>query len=100
MKLSIFVPLAAFLAFTVAELNEVDPSPCLNRCLTEAAAVAGCISQYDTKCTCPSAAFKDTLGDCINTSCTPADLQDALTLHTQRCDTPQTDSFGVKAKAT
>ncbi|CAI7647162.1 unnamed protein product [Penicillium viridicatum] len=76
MKLTIFFPLAAFLSLTVADPS-VDPSPCLSRCLNEAAAVAGCTSSIDYECTCPSKAFKDTLA--------------AGELHKERCgeDPPQ-----------
>lgn len=45
------------------------------RCLSEAASVAGCISAYDNKCTCPSPAFKDTLTICLKDACTPEDAQ-------------------------
>ncbi|KAF4768405.1 hypothetical protein N7455_000132 [Penicillium solitum] len=90
MKLTIFFPLAAFLSLTVADPS-VDASPCLNRCLSEAAVVAGCISTVDYKCTCPSKAFKDTLGKCLEVSCTPDDLTAAGELHKERCgeDPPQ-----------
>ncbi|KAJ5716310.1 hypothetical protein N7493_008221 [Penicillium malachiteum] len=88
MKLSIFVPLATFLAFfAVAENTETTPSPCLNRCLNEAAGVAGCLSQWDTDCTCPSQAFKDTISTCLKDACTDADLADAEALHEERCGT-------------
>ncbi|CAG8207520.1 unnamed protein product [Penicillium salamii] len=76
MKLTIFLPLTAFLSWAVAE--SVDPredaSPCLTRCLSEAAAVAGCISSVDYKCTCPNTAFKDTLGTCMKSACTADDI--------------------------
>lgn len=49
-----------------------------NRCLSEAAVVAGCISSIDFECTCPSEAFKDTLGKCLEVSCTPDDLTGIL----------------------
>ncbi|KAJ5386901.1 hypothetical protein N7509_009442 [Penicillium cosmopolitanum] len=93
MKLSIFVPLAAFLSFVAAEASgsTVDPdkiSNCLFRCLSEAASVAGCISAYDNKCTCPSPAFKDTLTICLKDACTPEDAQVAGELHVERCGTP------------
>ncbi|KAJ5206652.1 hypothetical protein N7491_002733 [Penicillium cf. griseofulvum] len=84
MKLTIFFPLAAFLSWTVAE-SLTDASPCLNRCLTDAADVAGCISQFDFECTCPSPAFKETLGTCLEISCTPEDLTVAGQLHKERC---------------
>lgn len=100
MKLTIFFPLAAFLSLTIAD-PLVDASPCLvrcpylhvlfglrrlttfsyceqNRCLSEASAVAGCISSIDYKCTCPSKPFKDTLGTCLEVSCTPDDLTGIL----------------------
>ncbi|KAJ5187816.1 hypothetical protein N7449_010810 [Penicillium cf. viridicatum] len=90
MKLTIFFPLAAFLSLTIADPLD-DASPCLNRCLNEASAVAGCISSIDYKCTCPSKAFKDTLGTCLEVSCTPDDLTVAGELHKERCgeDPPQ-----------
>ncbi|KAJ5234751.1 uncharacterized protein N7469_003919 [Penicillium citrinum] len=92
MKLSIFVPLAAFLSFVAAETSEmiVDPddiSSCLNRCLTEAAVVAGCASQFDSDCTCPSTAFKDALATCLKDACTPEDAETAGQLHQDRCGT-------------
>ncbi|KAJ5702386.1 hypothetical protein N7488_009934 [Penicillium malachiteum] len=88
MKLSIFVPLATFLAFfAVAETTETTPSTCLNRCLNEAAEVAGCASQWDTECTCPSIPFKDTVSTCIKDACTDADLAAAESLHQERCGT-------------
>ncbi|KAJ5921192.1 hypothetical protein N7466_009518 [Penicillium verhagenii] len=78
MKLSIFVPLATFLAFfAVAEKTDETASLCLNQCLNEAALVAGCTSQWDHDCTCPSKAFKDTLGTCVTDICTSADLEDS-----------------------
>ncbi|KAJ6028082.1 hypothetical protein N7540_003658 [Penicillium herquei] len=93
MKLSIFVPLATFLAFfAVAETTDDSPSRCLNQCLNEAAAVAGCASQWDTACTCPSPAFKDTLGYCLKAACTDADVAAAGSLHEERCGTkPDTE---------
>ncbi|KAJ5964078.1 uncharacterized protein N7479_003954 [Penicillium vulpinum] len=84
MKLTIFFPLAAFLSLTVADCLD-DASPCLKRCLSEASSVAGCISSIDYKCTCPSPAFKDALGTCLEVSCTPADLKVAGQLHKERC---------------
>ncbi|KAJ5920103.1 hypothetical protein N7516_010961 [Penicillium verrucosum] len=91
MRLTIFFPLAAFLSLTVAE-SSGDASPCLvrcpylsTRCLRESAAVAGCISSIDYKCTCPSKAFKDTLGTCLQVSCSPDDLIVAGELHKERC---------------
>ncbi|KAJ5752024.1 hypothetical protein N7520_008941 [Penicillium odoratum] len=86
MKLSIFVPLATFLAFfAVAEKVDDSPSVCLNRCLNEAAGVAGCTSQFDSVCTCPSVPFKNTLALCIKDACEPADLEEAKKLHQERC---------------
>ncbi|KAJ5676196.1 hypothetical protein N7462_009093 [Penicillium macrosclerotiorum] len=89
MKLSIFLPLAAFLAMTAAEMAKPveNVSPCLNHCLTEAAAVAGCISQYDTKCTCTSPAMRDTTDKCLKAACTKEDGEAALALHQKRCGT-------------
>ncbi|GLI79965.1 hypothetical protein PoHVEF18_008313 [Penicillium ochrochloron] len=90
MKLSIFLPLAAFLSMTAAEIAIINDgaSPCLNRCLTEAAVVAGCISQYDTACTCTSPAFRDTVQVCLKDACTAEDAEEALELHEERCGTP------------
>jgi hypothetical protein len=45
------------------------------RCINEASAVAGCISSVDYKCTCPSPAFKDTLGACLDASGSPEDFE-------------------------
>ncbi|OQE17581.1 hypothetical protein PENSTE_c020G10425 [Penicillium steckii] len=92
MKLSIFVPLAAFLSFVAAEttdstVNPDDISSCLNRCLTEAAVVSGCASQFDNECTCPSTAFKDATATCLKAACTADDAQMAGQLHQQRCGT-------------
>ncbi|KAJ5287174.1 hypothetical protein N7478_002860 [Penicillium angulare] len=92
MKLSIYVPLATFLAFfAAAEPTEapdsLSPSQCLNQCLTEAAIVSGCISQYDSDCTCPSNAFRNALSTCLNDACTEADIADAKQLHVERCGT-------------
>ncbi|QQK39535.1 Extracellular membrane protein, CFEM domain [Penicillium digitatum] len=84
MKLTIFFPLAAFLSWTVADPLD-DASPCLIRCINEASAVAGCVSSVDYKCTCPSPAFKDTLGTCLKVSCTPDDVTVAGELHKARC---------------
>ncbi|KAJ5572315.1 hypothetical protein N7535_005975 [Penicillium sp. DV-2018c] len=77
MKLTIFFPLAAFLSWAVADVTDAseDASPCLIRCLNEAAAVAGCLSSIDAKCTCASPAFKDTLTVCLKLSCTPDDAK-------------------------
>ncbi|KAJ5438054.1 uncharacterized protein N7458_009052 [Penicillium daleae] len=90
MKLSIFLPLAAFLTLTAAEPSNIndDISPCLTRCLTEAAVVAGCISQYDSVCTCPSPAFRDAMKMCLDYSCTAEDATMAQELHKERCGTP------------
>ncbi|KAG0153378.1 hypothetical protein PDIDSM_5231 [Penicillium digitatum] len=55
------------------------------RCINEASAVAGCVSSVDYKCTCPSPAFKDTLGTCLKVSCTPDDVTVAGELHKARC---------------
>ncbi|KAJ5142600.1 uncharacterized protein N7515_001387 [Penicillium bovifimosum] len=94
MKLTIFFPLAAFLSWAVADVSDAseDASPCLVccpyldlRCLSEAAAVAGCISSVDAKCTCASPAFKDTLTACLKISCTPDDAKVAGRLHVERC---------------
>ncbi|KAJ5523461.1 hypothetical protein N7513_013005 [Penicillium frequentans] len=87
MKLSIYVPLATFLAFfAVAERTDDSPSVCLNTCLNEAALVAGCTSQWDHTCTCPSKPFMDTLGTCLTDSCTDEDLTMAKKLHQERCN--------------
>ncbi|KAJ5151249.1 uncharacterized protein N7482_010501 [Penicillium canariense] len=90
MKLSIFLPLAAFLTMSAAEIGITNEciSPCLNHCLNESAMVAGCISQYDTDCTCPSVAFKDNMQMCLKIDCTPEDAEKALDLHKERCGTP------------
>ncbi|KAJ5618075.1 hypothetical protein N7537_003189 [Penicillium hordei] len=90
MKLTIFFPLAAFLSLTIAGPSD-DASPCLNRCLSEASVVAGCVSSVDYECTCPSEAFKDALGTCLKDSCTSDDLTAAGELHKERCggDPPQ-----------
>ncbi|KAJ5473190.1 hypothetical protein N7475_002756, partial [Penicillium sp. IBT 31633x] len=85
MKLTIFFPLAAFLSWAVADSN-VEASPCLLGCLSTAAEAAGCVSD-DYSCTCPSVVFKDTLGACMETSCTAADLEVAGELHKERCET-------------
>jgi hypothetical protein len=50
------------------------------QCLSESAAVAGCVSAYDNKCTCPSVAFKDTLTVCLKDACTPEDAQGTYNL--------------------
>ncbi|OQE39015.1 hypothetical protein PENCOP_c007G03896 [Penicillium coprophilum] len=84
MKLTIFFPLAAFLTWAVADCLE-DPSPCLVKCLDNAADVAGCSSSSDYECTCPSTAFKETLGTCMKTNCTPEDVTAAGELHKERC---------------
>jgi hypothetical protein len=42
--------------------------------MSEAASVAGCASSVDSDCTCPSTAFKDTLGSCLKFACTPDDI--------------------------
>jgi hypothetical protein len=42
--------------------------------MSEAAVVAGCASSLDTDCTCPSAAFKDALGSCLQYACTEDDI--------------------------
>lgn len=44
------------------------------RCINEAAAVSGC-SSVDYKCTCPSTAFKDTLGACLDACGSPEDFE-------------------------
>lgn len=96
MKLSIFLPLAAFLSMTAAEITITNEnfSPCLvdasqpisprtrhvlnilqNQCLSEGAAVAGCASQFDTDCTCTSPAFKDTVKMCLEYACTAEDAE-------------------------
>ncbi|KAJ6110087.1 hypothetical protein N7486_002322 [Penicillium sp. IBT 16267x] len=94
MKLSIFVPLSTFLAFfAIAEKTDDTPSFCLNMCLNEAALVAGCTSQYDHTCTCPSKAFMDTLGTCLTDACTDADLEMAKKLHQERCVDDDDDDF-------
>lgn len=49
-----------------------------NRCLTEAAVVAGCASQFDSDCTCPSTAFKDALATCLKDACTPEDAESKI----------------------
>ncbi|OQD90439.1 hypothetical protein PENANT_c001G01115 [Penicillium antarcticum] len=89
MKLTIFFPLAAFLSWAVAETTDAidDASPCLLRCMSEAATVAGCASSVDSDCTCPSVAFKDTLGACLKAACTPDDITVAGELHKERCGT-------------
>ncbi|KAJ5990621.1 hypothetical protein N7499_011169 [Penicillium canescens] len=89
MKLTIFLPLAAFLSWAIAETTDPtdDASPCLLRCMSEAADVAGCASSVDTECTCPSAAFKDALGSCLQHSCTEDDITAAGELHKERCGT-------------
>ncbi|KAJ5815696.1 hypothetical protein N7474_007473 [Penicillium riverlandense] len=83
MKLSIFLPLATFLSLTFAE----DYSPCVSRCLDEGAAVAGCISVIDYKCTCTSPAFRDTVQACLKYACTAEDAVEAGKLHEERCGT-------------
>ncbi|KAJ5374270.1 hypothetical protein N7517_006276 [Penicillium concentricum] len=83
MKLTIFFPLAAFLTWTVADCLD-EPSACLTKCINEAAGVAGC-SATDYVCTCPSTAFKDTLGACMKASCTAEDITAAGELHKERC---------------
>jgi hypothetical protein len=42
--------------------------------MSEAAVVAGCASSVDTDCTCPSTAFKDALGSCLQCACTEDDI--------------------------
>ncbi|CEJ61160.1 hypothetical protein PMG11_09700 [Penicillium brasilianum] len=75
MKLSIFLPLAAFLTLTAADVAHTNDniSSCLNQCLNEGSAVAGCLSQYDTDCTCTSPAFRDTVQMCLTLACTADD---------------------------
>ena len=46
-----------------------------NRCLSEGAAVAGCISQFDTDCTCVSPAFKAAVQVCLKDACTAEDAK-------------------------
>ncbi|OKP10810.1 hypothetical protein PENSUB_3630 [Penicillium subrubescens] len=82
MKLSIFLPLAAFLSMTAAEIAIINDG---NRCLTEAAAVAGCISQYDTACTCTSPAFRDTVQVCLKDACTAEDAEGMINLFRTNC---------------
>ncbi|KAK9849856.1 hypothetical protein MYU51_013003 [Penicillium brevicompactum] len=88
MKLTIFLPLTAFLSWAVAETADAidKASPCLNRCLSEAAAVSGCISSVDAKCTCPSVPFKDALTTCLKAACTENDITVAGEIHKERCD--------------
>ncbi|OQE14839.1 hypothetical protein PENFLA_c035G10061 [Penicillium flavigenum] len=84
MKLTIFFPLAAFLSLTIADPLD-DASPVLIRCINEATAVSGCISSVDSECTCPSQAFKDTLGACLDACGSPEDFEVAGELHKERC---------------
>lgn len=37
--------------------------------------VAGCVSYVDTKCTCPSTAFKNTVEKCLTAACTEEDIE-------------------------
>ncbi|KAJ5485607.1 hypothetical protein N7539_005595 [Penicillium diatomitis] len=73
---------------TAAEMlyQTTQVSNCLNRCLNEGAIVAGCLSQWDTDCTCTSPAFRDALQKCLTDSCTPDDITGTsameLTSHT------------------
>ncbi|KAF7718929.1 Uncharacterized protein PECH_006270 [Penicillium ucsense] len=89
MRLSVFVPLAAFLTMTAAEMSyqTTQVSNCLNRCLNEGAIVAGCLSQWDTDCTCTSPAFRDALQKCLTDSCTADDITAAGEVHKERCGT-------------
>ncbi|KAJ5084086.1 hypothetical protein NUU61_008665 [Penicillium alfredii] len=88
MKLSLVFPLTSLLSLTVAgSLTTDEVSPCLTHCLTEGAAVAGCTSYLDLKCTCPSPAFKDALGVCLKDVCEKKDLEAAKQLHVKRCGT-------------
>ncbi|CAG7963765.1 unnamed protein product [Penicillium olsonii] len=76
MKLTIFLPLTAFLSWAVAD--SADPreeaSVCLVTCLDGAAATAGCHNSVDYECACPSTVFKDALATCMKNNCTADDI--------------------------
>ncbi|EPS29377.1 hypothetical protein PDE_04326 [Penicillium oxalicum 114-2] len=85
---------------TAAEIAHkvTEVSTCLNRCLNEGAAVAGCISQWDTDCTCTSPAFKDTVQMCLTISCTPNDVTAAGEVHKERCRATRSAPTGAGEK--
>ncbi|KAJ6131309.1 hypothetical protein N7523_001769 [Penicillium sp. IBT 18751x] len=78
MKFSTLIPLAALLSVSAAEFPDKDLSQCLRMCLTMGAQVAGCASYVDTSCTCPSDAFRNTVGTCLKDSCTQKDIDSKL----------------------
>jgi len=70
---------------TAAPTSTDGISPCILMCVTSAAQAGGCASITDFSCVCTSAAFQDAAMTCLQTSCTPDDLINALTLQSEKC---------------
>jgi len=58
---------------------------CIITCLTSAASSAGCNGITDLTCLCSSTAFTTAAATCLQSNCTAADLQTALTLQQSEC---------------
>lgn len=73
---------------TISQLNHKKitcTDTAQSRCLTEAAVVAGCLSQYDTECTCTSPAFRDAVQVCLKDACTADDAESMIELYQTKC---------------
>ncbi|KAG6915584.1 hypothetical protein DXG01_010852 [Tephrocybe rancida] len=58
---------------------------CIIDCVTTAAQDAGCSSFTDLTCVCTSTPFQTAAAQCLQSTCTPADVQAALALQAQQC---------------
>ncbi|KAH7883432.1 hypothetical protein F5I97DRAFT_243315 [Phlebopus sp. FC_14] len=58
---------------------------CILTCVTQAAASGGCSSFTDLQCVCTSTAFQSAALQCLQSTCTPADVTAATQLQQQEC---------------
>ncbi|PAV20151.1 ectomycorrhiza-regulated CFEM domain-containing [Pyrrhoderma noxium] len=58
---------------------------CILTCVTQAASSAGCSSFQDLQCVCTNTDFQSAAQQCLQSSCTAADLNTALGLQQSQC---------------
>ncbi|KAI0682029.1 hypothetical protein C8Q76DRAFT_637319 [Earliella scabrosa] len=61
-------------------------SPCILTCVAQAGSATGC-SLADVSCVCTNQPFQQQIINCLQTSCSPSDLQAVQVIQQQLCGT-------------
>lgn len=85
-------------AAVVSAQGTGNVSPCIQQCSQQAATSAGCKDITQTSCICASQAFSSAATQCLQTSCSQADMQAAMGLQAALC-APYTNNGTITSAA-